>query len=41
MGELKLSGVRDLRGFNRELGATQAGDYDYFNSSRDGKAGAV
>jgi hypothetical protein len=39
--ELKLAGPDDVRGFNRALGATVSGDYDYFNASRGGKAGAV
>lgn len=39
--ELKLSGAEDFRGFNRALGATQNNAYDYFNNSRDGRAGAV
>ena len=39
--ELKLSGPADFRGFNRALGATAAGEYDYFNATRNGKPGAV
>ncbi|MGB5147003.1 MAG: AAA family ATPase [Porticoccaceae bacterium] len=39
--ELKLADAQDQRGFNRALGATQSGDYDYFNRSKDGKGGAV
>jgi hypothetical protein len=39
--ELKLTGPEDLRGFNRELGATQSGGYDYFNKTASDKAGAV
>jgi len=39
--ELKLAGESDERGFNRELGANQAGDYDYFNATRNGQLGAV
>ena len=39
--ELKLSGPNDFRGFNRALGATVVGEYDYFNATRDGKPGAV
>ena len=39
--ELKLSGPADFRGFNRALGATVAGEYDYFNATRNGKPGAV
>lgn len=41
ISELKLSGADDFRNFNRALGATQKDAYDYFNSTRDGKAGAV
>ena len=40
-GELNLSGADDIRGFNKALGATSKDPYDYFNNSRDGKAGAV
>jgi hypothetical protein len=39
--ELKLAGSDDVRGFNRALGATVGGEYDYFNASRGGKTGAV
>jgi ATP-dependent exoDNAse (exonuclease V) alpha subunit len=39
--ELKLSSATDFRGFNRALGATVAGEYDYFNATRNGKTGAV
>lgn len=39
--ELKLAGPEDQRGFNRELGATVVGEYDYFNATRNGKAGSV
>lgn len=39
--ELELTSPDDLRGFNRQLGATQTGDYDYFNATRNGNAGAV
>ena len=39
--ELKLDGQHDIRGFNREMGATINGDYDYFNSTRNGALGAV
>ena len=39
--ELKLEGPEDIRGFNIAMGATAAGDYDYFNSSKQGKPGAV
>lgn len=39
--ELQLSGTDDQRGFNRSLGSTAAGEYDYFNASRNGKHGAV
>lgn len=39
--ELKLTGTDDLRGFNRGLGATQSGGYDYFNKTVGDKGGAV
>lgn len=39
--ELKLSGTDDMRGFNRALGATVSGEYDYFNATRNGKEGAA
>ena len=39
--ELKLDGQHDIRGFNREMGATTNGNYDYFNSTRNGALGAV
>jgi ATP-dependent exoDNAse (exonuclease V) alpha subunit len=39
--ELKLADPTDFRGFNRALGATVAGEYDYFNATRNGKLGAV
>jgi hypothetical protein len=39
--ELKLVDTNDQRGFNCALGATQSGEYDYFNRSKDGKGGAV
>lgn len=39
--ELKLDGPEDTRGFNRELGATVSGEYDYFNVTRNGNDGAV
>lgn len=39
--ELKLSDLDDYRGFNRALGSTTAGEYDYFNATREGKAGSV
>lgn len=39
--ELKLNGSDDVRGFNRVLKATQVGDYDYFNRSREGQESAV
>lgn len=39
--ELKLESDTDERGFNRALGATQVGEYDYFNSTRNGQLGAV
>lgn len=39
--ELKLSGPNDFRGFNRALGATVSGEYDYFNATRNGNLGAV
>jgi hypothetical protein len=39
--ELQLDGPSDVRGFNRALGATKVGEYDYFNPTRNGNAGAV
>jgi hypothetical protein len=39
--ELKLADPGDQRGFNRALGATTKGDYDYFNATRSGSLGAV
>ena len=39
--ELKLGGPADQRGFNRAIGATEVGEYDYFNATRDGDLGAV
>lgn len=39
--ELKLAGMDDQRGFNRAVGATTSGEYDYFNATRDGNPGAV
>jgi len=39
--ELDLSGPDDHRGFNRALAATESGEYDYFNATRNGKPGAV
>jgi len=39
--ELTLSGPDDQRGFNERLGAVGHGDYDYFNATRNGKAGSV
>ena len=39
--ELKLADTDDQRGFNRAMGSTPSGDYDYFNATRSGKVGAV
>lgn len=39
--ELSLSGLSDQRGFNRKLGATAQGDYDYFDRTQNGRSGAV
>lgn len=39
--ELQLAAVDDFRGFNRELGATVNGEYDYFNATRNGNIGSV
>lgn len=39
--ELQLAGTGDQRGFNRRLGCTPQGDYDYFNATRNGNLGAV
>jgi hypothetical protein len=41
VAELKLEDGSDQRGFNRMLGSTQVGEYDYFNATRNGKLGAV
>jgi ATP-dependent exoDNAse (exonuclease V) alpha subunit len=41
VNELKLSGADDTRGFNKALGSTSKNAYDYFNATREGKAGAV
>jgi hypothetical protein len=39
--ELNLSGAGDLRGFNKALGASPNGEYDYFNRSREDTPGSV
>lgn len=39
--ELKLTGPDDCRGFNKALGGTQSGGYDYFNATRKGSPGAA
>ncbi len=39
--ELKLLDANDQRGFNRAMGATIDGEYDYFNATRNGNVGAV
>lgn len=39
--ELKLSGIDDLRGFNKALGAVANGEYDYFNRGRQDAVGSV
>lgn len=39
--ELSLADEFDVRGFNRSLGCTASGDFDYFNASRNGEPGAV
>lgn len=39
--ELHLDHKDDFRGFNRQLGATANGDYDYFNASRNDQSGSV
>ena len=39
--ELKLSGPTDVRGFNRAMGGTRTGGYDYFNATRNGNVGTV
>jgi hypothetical protein len=39
--ELQLAGANDLRGFNQKLGSSSIGEYDYFNSTRNGIDGAV
>lgn len=39
--ELGLSSAEDQRGFNRELGAIEKGEYDYFNATQNGSPGSV
>jgi UvrD-like helicase C-terminal domain len=39
--ELQLSGIDDVRAFNRRLGAVASGEYDYFNATKPGKPGSV
>nr|WP_255595547.1 AAA family ATPase [Lysobacter sp. BMK333-48F3] len=39
--ELQLDGPEDIRGFNIAMGATATAEYDYFNATKSGKAGAV
>ena len=39
--ELGLINSEDQRGFNRKLGATAKGEYDYFNATRNDNTGAV
>lgn len=39
--ELGLSDGEDFRGFNRSLGATSSGGYDYFNRTRHSSEGAA
>ena len=39
--ELKLADAEDQRGFNRAMGSTSSGEYDYFNATRNGNQGAV
>jgi len=39
--ELKLTGADDQHGFNRAIGATVVGEYDYFNATRNDNLGAV
>jgi hypothetical protein len=39
--ELQLSDPTDVRTFNRKLGATSKGDYDYFNATRENSPGSV
>lgn len=39
--ELNLTDLNDVRGFNASLGAVVAGQYDYFNATRDGSPGSV
>jgi len=39
--ELDLEGQEDLRGFNAAMGATVAGDFDYFNATKPEAPGAV
>ncbi len=39
--ELRLDGINDQRGFNRELGAITSKGQNYFNATRNGIPGAV
>ena len=39
--ELQLSGPDDQRGFNLKMGAVSQGEYDYFNSTKNGEIGSV
>ena len=39
--ELKLAAPDDQRGFNKCLGASPKGEYDYFNATRNGEVGSV
>ena len=39
--ELNLTEADDLRGFNRAMGSNPGGEWDYFNATRNGKAGSV
>ena len=39
--ELEFSDANDQRGFNRALGATATGNFDYFNATRNDNLGAV
>ena len=39
--ELRLADAEDQRDFNRAMGATSSGGYDYFNATRNGNKGAV
>ena len=39
--ELQLANIEDLRGFNRSMGSTPKGEYDYFNRTTSSAEGAA